>query len=673
MACAILAASLVLSSLHATETAVAPASASEEASLERASLLISTGHANEAEAFLSSQAFHGRETRAAATYLRGVAFWKQGKTAEAGKIFSSVQPATPWLAAASSLGCVLADTEQPGTARGIRVLEKQISKGAAPGIMAGQFRLLDKLYAAAGVPDTTVLDSWAADASDPARARLARFYRAKGDLRLGRTAQGEAGLTAFLKDEPEDAMAAHARIMLALSQLGRGSLSEAVETAHDHPSNSSPERARAAYLRGLADAAAGHTTEATADFSLAASLDPTLAGDALFNKAILTALAGRGSLEHSEDARAIVESGGAAGEEMDLQIALDKARRGDADAAVLLRSVAERCKDPAVRSRARVAAAELDMASGKGDSAVADFSKALREGSPQPEREEYLKIFLYGNGGGSGLVSACRSFLESHPTSPFAPDVRLRLAEALLSSGDLQGARAEFELLAATAPEGDLARDSLFLAARSASGAMDPGSIDDSLMLLERVAGKATPDRLTWQARLQEGALKIAQGLPSEALAIYDRILASAGSDPELRSATLMAKGDTHHQMGKADPVAERSAVESWRRLAEDPSLPVELRIQALCKAGLVLENLGETESALACFDEAFRIPARDRASGIWHDKAAFEAAHLLEKGRRWNEAVALYDALMAGGGERSGEARARLSKLRLENFLWDN
>jgi len=671
VACAFLAAALVLSSVYAGETAVTPAA--EEAALERASLLISTGHADEAEVFLSSQAFQGRETRAASSYLRGVACWKQGKTAEAGKIFSSVPPATPWLAAASSLGCVLADTNQPGAARGIRVLEKQISKGAAPGIMTGQFRFLDKLYAAAGVPDTTVLDSWAADDSDPERVRLARFYRAKGDLRLGRTTQGESGLAAFLKDYPSDSMAARARIMLALSQLGRGSPSEAVETAHDNPSDSSSERACAAYLRGLADAAAGRTAVATSDFSLATSLDPTLSGDADFNKAILTALAGRGSLEHSEDARGIVSAGGAAGEEMDLQIALDKARRGDADAAALLRSVAERCKDPTVRSRARVAAAELDMASGKGDSAMADFSKALREGSPQPEREEYLKIFLSGNSGGSGLVSACRSFLESHPTSPFAPDVRLRLAEALLASGDLQGARAEFELLAATAPEGDLARESLFLAARSASGAMDPGSIDDSLMLLERVACKATPDRMTWQARLQEGALKIAQGLPSEALAIYDRILASAGSDPELRSATLMAKGDTHHQMGTTDPVAERSAVESWRRLAEDPSLPVGQRIQALCKAGMVLQNLGETDTALACFDEAFRIPVHDRVSAIWHDKAAFEAAHLLEKGRRWNEAVALYDALMAGGGERAGEAKARLSKLRLENFLWDN
>lgn len=641
-----------------------------EASLERASLLIQAGRPGDASALLASLSFPGRETRAAAVYLQGVAAWKQGNKTEAAKFFSSVPQATPWLASAAVLGAVLAGQETTGPARSIRLLEKQISKGAPADILAVQFRLLDRLYAEDAVPDTTVLDSWSSDTSHPERARLARYYRAVNDLRLGRTAQGESGLATFLKENPSDPLASSATIRLALSQLAGGKPGDALLTAADRTSDPDPLRARLAYLRGLALASSGQNDKASSEFTLAGSLDPSLGENVLFNRAVLMAIAGRGSLDRSESARSLVAAGGAGGEEMELQIALDAARRGDREAAPLLRSVADYCKDPSVRSRARVAAAELDMASGKGESALADFSKALREGSQRPEREEYLRIFLSGNG--EKVIPGCRAFLESHPDSPFAPDVRLRLAEALLGTGDLQGARSEFELLAATAPQSDLARDSLFLAARSASGAMDPGSIDDSLMLLERVAGKSS-DRMTWQARLQEGALKNAQSLPAEALAIYDRILSSDGTDPDLLSATLMAKGDTLHQSGARDPATEREAVAVWKRLAADASLPLDRRILALCKSGLALESLGETDAALACFDEAFRIPATDSKAALWRDKAAFEAARLLAKGKRWNEAVALYGAVIAGGGERAGEAKARLSKLRLENFLWDN
>ncbi|NBU28886.1 MAG: hypothetical protein EBS42_11940 [Caulobacteraceae bacterium] len=49
--------------------------------------------------------------------------------------------------------------------------------------------------------------------------------------------------------------------------------------------------------------------------------------------------------------------------------------------------------------------------------------------------------------------------------------------------------------------------------------------------LFEQVIGPE--DSLTWQARLQEGAIKNAQGLPKEALAIYDKILLDAAT-PEI-------------------------------------------------------------------------------------------------------------------------------------------
>jgi len=309
-----------------------------------------------------------------------------------------------------------------------------------------------------------------------------------------------------------------------------------------------------------------------------------------------------------------------------------------------------------------------------------DFAKAVHENSGDPEREEYLNVFLKDTGRKSdapGVILAARAFLQAHPDSRFNPEVRLKLAEALLASGDVQAARVEFEQLAAAGSGTEIGRRALFLAAQSAARAMDPTSLDDSLMLLERVVENGNNDQLVWQARLQQGALKNAQNLPLEASAIYDSILSATngtgGPDAELRAAAMMAKADTLHQLAPTDPSQERAALTIWQQLAADPGMPLRWRNQALCKNAMILEKLGEGDAALAAYYQAFKNPRANEPEQLWHDKAAFEAGQLLESRKQWNDAVALYAQLVAEQGPRAEEAKARLSKLRLENFLWEN
>jgi len=140
-----------------------------------------------------------------------------------------------------------------------------------------------------------------------------------------------------------------------------------------------------------------------------------------------------------------------------------------------------------------------------------------------------------------------------------------------------------------------------------------------------------------------------------------------------LCAAALMAKGDTLHQLGAKDPSNEQEAVKTWEQLATDPSMSLRWRNQALCKSALVLEKLGENDAALASYFQAFKNPRTTEPEQLWHDKAAFEAARLLENRKQWNDAVSLYGQILAEGGPRADEAKARLAKLRLENFLWEN
>jgi tetratricopeptide (TPR) repeat protein len=668
---------------------------SEDVLLERGADLLALGKNDEALKAISSSGFHSEEGKASASYLKALAAWRSGKTAEAKKLFASIPPVSPWITSAATLGealCLTSTTNPISTLKGIELLEKRLDTVDQPPLLEDQFRLLDQLYAQAGTPDTATLKKWSGDASKPTRAKLANYYQAKGDLRLGHAEAAEPILENLIKTYPADPLSDRASILLVSSKLQHGMAAEALSLAADRASASPETRARLAYLRGLAASSAGKPEEATEAFVQASALDPSIANDAFFNQAILIAKTGRGSLDLSQAARQMAQSqSGVPSEEMQLQIALDLARRGEASGLPMILLVADKASDPSIKSRARLAASELNMKSGKGDAAISDLAKAVHDNSSEPEREEYLNVFLKDTGRKAdvdAVIIAARAFLEKHPDSRFVPEVRLKLAEAMLSSGDVHGARVEFEQLAASGAGTDFGRHALFLAAQSAARSMDPASIDDSLMLLERVVQTGGNDRIVWQARLQEGTLKNAQNLPLEALAIYDKILSSrnsvaegssagtnsyAGPDVELIAAALMAKGDTLHQLGMKDPVKEHDALKSWQELAADPSIPLRWRNQALCKSALIQENLGEGDAALASYYQAFKNPRSNEPERLWHDKAAFEAARLLESRKQWNDAVALYGQIVAEGGPRADEAKARLSKLRLENFLWEN
>ena len=649
----------------------------EDAVLERGADLLAAGRTDECISLTHSASLSGTESKAAAAYLEALATWRAGNSAEAARLFAAVPPVTPWIASASAIGAAQCLLSSSKNAKATALLEKHLDGIDDAPLIAEEFRLYDRIVDTAKTGGLILpYAKWAQNKNRPIRAKYAAFFDARR-RHLEDPRGGASRLKAFVAAWPEDPLSDEARLLLALSALRQGNPGEAAKFAEEHPSAPPALRAKTAYVRGLAAAASGNRVLATAEFRAAGELDSRLATEALYNRAMLAASSGSGPLDVSREAREIAALGsGTPSEEMRFQIALDLARRGDPAGEKMVGEVADSVSDPGVKSRARLAAAELAMKSGKGEAATKDFAKALRDNAGEPEREEYLAVFLKDTGrkGDSASVTeAARKFLEAHPDSRFVPEVRLKLAEALLASGDVQGARVQFERLASSQAGSEFGRRALFLAAQSAARSMDPASIDDSLVLLERVAGSGPQDSLTWQARLQEGAIKNAQNLPKDALAIYEKILATQGPDTEIRAAALMAKGDTLHRLAADEPARDREAADAWRMLSSDPAIPLRWRNEALCKRGMVLEKLGDGDAALASHYEAFKNPRDKESEQLWHDKAAFEAARLLEGRKQWNDASVLYLQLAAENGPRAEEARARLSKLKLENFLWEN
>jgi len=82
---------------------------------------------------------------------------------------------------------------------------------------------------------------------------------------------------------------------------------------------------------------------------------------------------------------------------------------------------------------------------------------------------------------------------------------------------------------------------------------------------------------------------------------------------------------------------------------------------------------LNDTNGALASYYGVIEESARPGLHEFfWFYKAGFNAAHLLEEQNKWQPAVAVYQKLAAVSGTRSDEAKARLTQLRLEHFLWE-
>jgi tetratricopeptide (TPR) repeat protein len=199
---------------------------------------------------------------------------------------------------------------------------------------------------------------------------------------------------------------------------------------------------------------------------------------------------------------------------------------------------------------------------------------------------------------------------------------------------------------------------------------MGEHSLDRAIVLFDEVVRLKGP--LRWAARNEQAVIERKLGKPKDALALYDEVLRSDAEAPEKREA-LCGKGDIFFEMAGSDPSNYQRAIAIYDQLASDKDQPTHWRNQALFKKGLCLEKTTDSAGALAMFYKILEDEARlgRRHEFFWYYKAGFNAARLLEDDSKWESAAAIYEKLVAAGGSRSEEAKARLNRLRLEHFLW--
>ena len=558
------------------------------------------------------------------------------------------------------------------------VIEQFIDRHPADPDLSLLFEKLDALYRAEHKPSRSELEKWVRRPEQPRRT-FARWYLARMETRTGRRERAQQLFSDLRRTGTKSPAIAPALLEFAQFEVDDGHLDEAI-TILDEARLLHPEQAllaRINFLSAQVNYLAKRFDTATAGFEQIAHSNSPWTKIALFN-------ASSGWLQLGNHARfaadynELEKQGGddEARANLRLEEGLMQAAKGDKRAAASLQQfIRDFPKNPRV-SEAWVSLAELAFHSSppRFDDARKNLARAAesRPTAAAAERADYLSIWVEESARGNEMqvIDLAKRFLEQHGGSPFASEVRMKLAELYYRRQDFANAQTQFEIIAQQNPDHSLAERVLFFAGESAMSSMGEHSLDQAIVLFDQVVQKNGP--LRWGVRNEQAVIERKLGKPKDALALYDEVLKSDSGLSDKREA-LCGKGDIFFEAGASDPNSYQRAIETYDQLASDKKEPIDWRNQALFKKGLCLEKKSDRAGALTTFYEILEAEGRpdQRRELFWYYKAGFNAGRLLEEDSKWESAAAIYDKLAAAGGGRSEEAKARLNNLRLEHFLW--
>src|SRR5437870_6652165 len=559
------------------------------------------------------------------------------------------QGATHTTLVAALFGIAEAHEQLKTPEAGDDVIEQYIERHPADPALPLLFAKLDELYRAEHKPSRSELEKWVRKPEEPRRT-IARWYLARLEIRAGRRERARELFTDLRRTGSNSPATAPALLEFAEFEIDDRHFDEALAILDDalllHPDPGLLNRidfvsAQAHYLARRFDTA-------TAAFEQIAHRDSPWTNAALFN-------ASSGWLQLGDHARFVadyneLEQKGADEQtrtDLRLEEGLMQAAKHDKKAAASLeRFIHDFPKNPRV-SEAWVALAELAFHSSppRMEEAHKDLDH-VAESMPTAtaaERADYLRIWVEEAAGTdeSKVIELAKRFVDQHEQSPFAPEVRMKLAELYYRRQDFANAQTQFEIIAQQNPNDTLAEKALFFAAESAMSSMGEHTLDRALVLFDQVVQKNGTMR--WAARNEEAVIERKLGKPNDALTLYDEVLKSNAGASEKREA-LCGEGDIFFEAGAADPTNYRRAIEAYEQLAADKEGSIHWGNQALFKKGLCLEKKGDRAGALATFYKILEDESRpgERRELFWYYKAGFNAARLLEEDSKWESAVAI-------------------------------
>lgn len=659
-----------------------PAPLNERAVLLAAQICLERSRFSDAQTWLERLGNAGPREQILRGCLQGELFLKQGHTAEARQAFEDVVNATAGktgraLAIAqtglSQIDLASQDFEDAETR-----IEKIIGDQPRTPLLPQLFRTLFDIYTLESSATDNELAAWAAE--DPAvigreRPSYALFY-------LGKLAQnqGSADRARDLFNQTVQRFADQAAAGLAIMELARDDLSagrvdEAIRRLAGPEPPKLGDEDKTAWRGLLAEAYAHKGWFDQARTAYARALEtaerPTRVR-VLYNMA-LCALRLRKDQLFADDREALLKADPESGwsGELEFQKGRLEAALGDGHATQTLRQFLARYPN-----HPRVSEAHLLLAECAYQAKPVDFTRVAdelsKDGPVDPnlaEQKERLAFFAAADDPRTSLTEGPRlaeAFFAHYPASPARAEVHLKLGEVYFRANDYANARTQFELVRDEQPESPLVEPALFLAGEAARRSLNPSSVDEAIALFEEVYKLG--GTLRFQARLEQAYVKRQVHQESDAITLLDDLLALK-PPVDVRREALEVKGQAQFAMGAQDPASYLQARQTFAALTS-PENPVEWRQRGLYEVGKCFEKLGRTDDALTAYYDALDLGGIT-GDQVWFFRAGFDAAQILEQRRAWSSAGAVYEKLANTRSSRSAEAKDRLTKLRLEHFLW--
>ena len=576
-----------------------------------------------------------------------------------------------------------------GTETAAQKLEKFLWDNPESPAIEMIFRRLDQLNALDRNPREGELHKMA-DRDErtnfPRRGALAQFYVCRMQSReKSRKLVAVTSCANFLQWFPADknALTTYVHELKADLAEERGDLEEALK-ALEGAQRTALDKERAALMEmrmGLVAYKKSDPSLAVTYFRLAAEHSSRLQKGAAFNAAL--AELGLKNLTGFQARLAeftVNHSGDPLTGELMLEAGITQTRAEDPAAPATLRAFLKDFPAHPRRGEAHLVLAELQLASGHVAQATEELAQATAAESADPtggqaERNQYAAIFAADAVQPRDakqiekITTLARSFIAERPKSPLLPEVRMKLAQVYFHENDFANAQTQFETLAREQPDGDYAESALFLAGQCAAKLMTPSSAERATALFTQVAERKGP--LRYHALFQQGLIQNQND--QDASVIFQTILdAQPPAPPELRHATLCAKGDNLVRTAKGAPDKLGAALATYTQLAAIPDAGPEWHNQAVYRQGRVLIDLGRQQEALVVLTRLLDTATTGAKETFWLYKAGFDAAGILEGIGNWRGAFTLYEKLGKIPGARATEAQAKVKELRLKKFIWN-
>ncbi len=292
---------------------------------------------------------------------------------------------------------------------------------------------------------------------------------------------------------------------------------------------------------------------------------------------------------------------------------------------------------------------------------------------PRTEQAFFMRgwaLFLQ-EGRDQEALRVCRAFLEKHPNSQWAEDVRFWIAEYAFNHGHFAEAEKEFSALAEKAASPPAKAKSLYLAGRSALAAKRlQAAIDYFAQSVQADSQTSFMD----ETLFYRGDTLTEMNRFDEAILAFDELILRHPTSYLLYPA-WGRKGDCQFTLGEVDPARFEEALVSYRVVDESATADPTLKLQAAYKIGRTLDRMGRSQEALANFLRVvFRFRDERARLGpdaeLWFVRAATDAAQAYEKQANWRKAIEIYRHLVDAKVPQAREAEKRINGLRVEHLI---